>query len=316
MQEDFFSRFKEFMKTDRAVLMLCMGVAFVFWLATKLSYSYTSSFVVPLHYEIPPNKVFTRPPAQQLEVDIEGSGWELLSLLFGQKDDAIEIKVTAGEVRNITTSSLKNKVLDYAKNVNILHIMPENIQLKTENSASKSIPVVLDYQIDLAPLHQYADSIRLQPSQVKITGPASVVRDINQWKTTPLIAQNIKKSIDQKIPLKIHSNRNVHFEPDSVRCMAEVEEITEKKIKVPIQVLNAPDSLLFVILPKQIEVSCSVGLSDYDDLDAADFSAIIDYQKVNLRNADKVRIRLMKKPSFVKYLNYHPQKVDFIIRKN
>ena len=77
---------KKFLKTDRAILMICISIAFVFWLMTKLSYSYKDSIVVNLEYQIPDNKVFTNPPAQHLEVDIEGKGWDLLGLAFSNDE--------------------------------------------------------------------------------------------------------------------------------------------------------------------------------------------------------------------------------------
>ncbi len=309
-------KIQKFLKTDRAILMMCISIAFVFWLATKLSYSYKSSLVVQLQYNIAPNKVFTLPPAQQLKVDIEGTGWDLLGLTFLSRNPILNISPDKEENIIISPSSLKSKVMDFVHHTKILHITPEKIKLQTENSATKKIPIILDSQIDLAVLHQLKDSIEISPKWVEVTGPASIIKSINNWHTNPLILQNIKKTVHQNILLKKHSNSNIKFSVEKTNCLAEVEEMTEKEVAVLVEVLNAPDSLLLVILPKKIKVFCSVGLSDYDRLTGEEFRAVIDFKNVDLHNQEQVKVLLKKRPKYIHNIHYKPQKVDFILSKN
>jgi len=306
---------KDFLRTDRAILMICISIAFVFWLLTKLSYSYKDSVIIKLDYKIPNNKVFTNPPAQQLEVNIEGVGWDLLGLAFSGEARKVSILVKENEIRTISASSLNNKVLKFLPEAKILSIYPENIQLQTEDVATKTIPVVLEEQIRLASQHQFVDSIRINPSTIKISGPASVIRDIHEWKTNVLIPPDkVDKDIDVELSLATHPNSNITPSTNVIRCFAAVEAVTEKQVSVPIEVLNAPDSLLLVILPKKIKVSCNVGMSEYATLSARDFKAVVNFENVDLFNQSTIRVVLREKPAFVKQVQYLPKKVDYIIR--
>jgi hypothetical protein len=306
---------KDFLRTDRAILIICISIAFIFWLLTKLSCSYKDSVIIKLDYKIPNNKVFTNPPAQQLEVNIEGVGWDLLGLAFSDETRKVSILVKENEIRTISASSLNNKVLKYLPEVKILSIFPENIQLQTENLATKTIPVVLEEQIRLASQCQFVDSIRISPRTIKISGPASVIRDIYEWKTNVLIpSDDVDKDIDVELTLATHSNSNITPSVNIIRCFAAVEAVTEKQVLVQIEVLNAPDSLLLVILPKKIKVSCNVGMSAYASLNASNFKAVVNFEKVNLFNQSTIRVILSEKPTFVKQVQYLPKKVDYIIR--
>lgn len=306
---------KEFLKTDRAILMICISIAFVFWLLTKLSYLYKDSVIVQLEYQIPKDKIFTYPPAQQLEVDIEGKGWDLMGLAFSNKERVVSIPVGENEIKTISALSLNAKVMKFIPKAKILNIHPENIALQTEDVATKKIPVILDEQIKLAPLHQYVDSIRINPQVIEITGPASIIRDINQWKTNVLIPpEEVTKDINIVLSLTTHPNSNISLSTNKINCVAGVEEITEKRVEVPIEVLNAPDSLLLVILPKTIEVVCQVGLSDYAGLKTDDFKAIVDFSQIDLFSERSIRVLLKEKPFYVRQIQYAPKKVDYIIR--
>lgn len=306
---------KEFLKTDRAILMICISIAFVFWMMTKLSYAYKDSVIIQLDYQIPEGKIFTYPPAQQLEVDIEGRGWDLLGMTFSNKERIVSIPVEENEIKTISVSSLNAKVLKFIPKAKILNIHPENIKLQIEDVATKKIPIILDEQVQLAPLHQLVDSIHIEPNVLEIKGPASVIRDINHWKTNVLIpGQQLTKDIEVNLSLVTHPNSSISLSTYAVKCIAKVEEITEKRIEVPIEVLNAPDSLLLVILPKEIEVACQVGLSDYAGLESSDFKAVVDFSTLDLFKERSIRVLLKERPKFIRQIQYRPKKVDYIIR--
>lgn len=308
-------KLKQFLKTDRAILMICIGIAFVFWLITKLSYQYKDVVVIKVEYDAPPHKVFTYPPAQQLEVDIQGRGWDLLGLFF-TGNRIITIPVAENDPSVISTTSLHSKVMKFAPEVDILNIYPENIYIQTENAATKKVPVVLEHQIRFAALHQFVDTIHIEPRFVEIKGPISVIKGIHQWKTKLFAPEKeVNKDIDIELELAAHSNSSVTCSTSKVRCFGAVEQVTEKEIEIPIEVLNAPDNLLLVILPKKIKVTCLVGLGSYDKVNTGQFKAIADFENVDLSRQKSVRVVVQEKPDFVKQIHFSPKKVDYFVKR-
>lgn len=308
-------KLKEFLKTDRAILIICISIAFVFWLFTKLSYDYKSAITIGIEYDIAPDKVFTTPPPQALDIDIAGTGWDLVGVHFSGNKRVIQIDALKNSIQSITSLSLKKKIDPFVSDARIVDIHPENIQLQTEEMASKEIPIILDAHFALAAQHHFADSASITPRYVRIKGPASIVRDIDEWYTNPIIEQKVKNSFEREIDLKTHSNGNIVFEPNKVMCSAVVEQITEKRLEIPITIRHKPDSVLLILLPEHIEVSCIVGLSDYERLTASDFEAVVDFAEVNLYKDQQIRIRLKKYPNYTSQIQYTPKKADYIIRR-
>lgn len=306
---------KEFLKTDRAILIICISIAFVFWLFTKLSYEYKSTITINIDYNIASDEIFTTPPPKRLDIDITGTGWDLLGVHFSGAKRVIEIDAVENSIQSLTSLSLKKKIDPFVSDARIVDIHPENIQIQTEEMATKEIPIILDAHIDLAAQHHFADSAFIEPRYVRIKGPASIVRDIDEWYTNPVINQNVKNSFEREVDLKTHSNGNIIFEPNKVLCRAVVEQITEKRLEIPITIQNAPDSVLLILLPEHIEVSCIVGLSDYERLTVNDLEAVVDFDEVNLYKDQQIKIRLKKYPSYATQIQYTPKKADYIIRR-
>ncbi|MGH1339339.1 MAG: hypothetical protein ACRBFS_24685 [Aureispira sp.] len=280
-----------------------------------MSYNYQDVATVKLEYEMPEDKAFTYPPVQELEVTVRGTGWELLSLAFGNKDRVLTVPVAQNDTRVVMTSSWNARISRVLSKITPLNVQPETIRLQTEPLARKTVPIVLDEQTKLAPLHKFVDSIQINPKTVEITGPASVVRTIQAWKTMVLFpSEPIDKDLNIALPLVNHPSSNLEFSVEKVQCTAKVEEITEKRIQVPVEIINAPEDLLIVLLPKTVEIVSSVGLSDYDRLSQENFKVVVDFSTIDVYQQRTIKVQLSYKPSYVTYVQYSPKKLDYIIK--
>jgi YbbR domain-containing protein len=309
------NRFRAFLKSDRAILMVCISIAFVFWLFTKMSYVYKSTISVELVYELPEGKVLTIPPPKSIDMDIEGTGWDLIGTWFRSNKFTIDVNLKDNAPMTLNAMNLKSKIgRQLSDDLQILELRPDFVQLLPEGSAKKKIPVRLDNQIELAGPYQYEDSIQLEPAFITVSGPASVVGKIKDCKTVPVIMQNVEASFEKEVALKAHPNSNIVFEPNTVKLSAKVEQVTEKRLEINIEKRGAPDSLLLVLLPKKIEVICIVGLSDYESLNADEFEAVVDFREIDIFEQRKIKVKLERLPSYIRQIQFQPTSVDYIIR--
>ena len=307
---------QSFWKSDRAILMVCIGIAFVFWLFTKLSYVYRSTLRVELVYELPSDKVLSSPPPAHLDLDVEASGWELLGLHFRSKKYVMDVSLGDNQPKTLNAITIKGKIArQLPEDVRILELRPDAIQLIPEALVRKIIPIVLDNQVVLGEQYHIKDSVIIRPTMVEVSGPASVIADIDSWISLPLIKQNVNTGFQTKIGIKPHPNANIKFEPDAVNVQIDVEQVTEKKLEIEIERRGVPDSILLVLLPQRITISCIVGLEAYDDLNSEEFSAFVDFSKIDLYNQNEIKIELESYPDYISKINYHPKKADYIIRQ-
>lgn len=303
-----------FLKTDQAILMLCISIAFAFWLMTKLSYSYKSQLRVNVIYKAPRKEVFTFPPPAFINVDVEGQGWDLLRHHMSFSTDEIELQVKTYEEKRISASALKQLISQKFKNLSVEHVFPEIIEIKTEALAARNIPIDFDYRISLPKLYKFVTPPALEPNFVQVQGPASLIKNMESWKTKSFIRENEKASYKTTIELLPHTNPNIIFIPNKVVAKVQIEEITEKTLSVPIRALNVPDSLLFVVLPDVITVRVQLGLSDYNAITAATFDAVIDFEALNLSSKEALPVKVYARSKKITQFTFTPKSVDYIVR--
>ena len=61
-----------------------------------------------------------------------------------------------------------------------------------------------------------------------------------------------------------------------------------------------------------LKVNCLVGLSEFDDITASDFRAVVDYNSINTSNSN-LAITIELKPAFIELIRFAPENVEYLI---
>lgn len=297
-------------KTERAILTICVSIAFVFWIFTKLSKTYESSIQVNLEYELPnENNILTKKPPSSLDVTLDGTGWNLLFHSISRRNPKLKYTLSQDTLQEIRFQRLSRDVkFKLRSGIDIGTIIPDNIPLRMDISAQKRIPVNLVNKVSFA--QQFVESApkTILPDTVIIEGPYSIIRQVNEWYTNPLIIDELSHRLRDTISLASFSNQQVSFKPNYVAYDVIVEQLTEKEIEVPI-VLSKPNPNV-IIFPKSIKVKCTVGLSNYERLMPNQFSLQVDISEGTNGVAE---IKKIKEPEFLKLAKYETLNVNYFI---
>jgi len=94
-----------------------------------------------------------------------------------------------------------------------------------------------------------------------------------------------------------------------------VEQFTEAEFRVPVRVVNSPDSVNVRIFPDVVTVRCMVAVSDYKKIKEVPFDAVIDLSDADLNSQVKLPVSLRKIPPFISSLRVNPANVDYLIER-
>ena len=294
--------------------MLCICVAFVFWVTTKLSATYRTHLSIPIRYELPELQTFRNPAPKFCEVDIQASGWELTRI------QQTELFIPAAELYPHTifsTQEIQQRLQkNISKAVQIHNILPQQIELFLEPLISKNIPLVADLNISPAAMYRFAAAPRLKPDMVTITGPQSVVDTIKVWHSQQLNLHNINQAVRQNLGLRSHANSQVSVDIEEAFISIDVQQITEKQINLPISIANNNDSLLMVLIPQTATLTFVVGLKDYNKIQVTDFELFVTPVDTNtIANEQLLPLHLGKKSDLVDIIRIEPSEVRYLIKK-
>ncbi len=304
-------KIQEFLKSDRAILMICIGIALIFWLLVKLSQDFGTTLNLNAAYQLPQDKTFLQTPPSSITATVKGNGWDLLGNYFSAKK-TIELNLPDVPEYTFSSNVLKDLIRTKLPNtIEVNQVSPEYLQLRLEPKKAINVPVIHQTELSFSSQYHLKAPVYTTPDSVWITGPSSITDTITQWKTTLLKLENLQSTYQKLIPLIPPASTQLSLDPGEVMIQVPVEQITEKIVFIPISILNAPDSLK--IFPEKIKISSTVGLSNYDSIHKDQFKAVVDFNQVKGSETpnNSLPISLSEYPTLVESIHYTPKSVEY-----
>ena len=296
---------------ERAILLICMGIALLFWMFVKLSKPYQTTRVVSLEYQLPLGLQFRESPPSGLGVTFSGSGWDLLVNYVFRRHPAVIFDLPALLRQEIERPEIINKI-EESISIQVVDLSRNYLLLLLDSTAVKTVKVVLDADISFRQDFSYRDSVLLSPDSVTIFGSASLLEKITFLSTENLTLKNLEQDIRRNLKIVNPKPGLLRLSEESSEVFVPVEQFTEKTLTVTILMVNMQDSI--AIVPSTAEIKCVVGLSRYDELDESDFVIEANFENfLNLREQNTVPLTLTSQPGWVRSVEYFPKAVEYLI---
>ena len=296
--------FRQFLTRERAVLMVCIGIALCFWVLNRLSTKFRKTTPVRLEYFMPMGKALRFIPPQYANVSWQGTGWDLLT----GSEPRIALTVETDSIQTFYLRTIASQQLGN----DVFSVSPEEITVEIEDIATKTLPVEAVTALSFGKGFDLADDIQLDPAVITVEGAKSVLDNLISLKTDTLRFQKLKDTVEIKV--KLAAIPILKFSKTEVSALLAVEQFTEKSLFVPLTIRNAPQRLQ--IFPNKIKLDCTVALSRYAALSGDNFMAIVDLKNVEAKSKNNtVPIVLFRQPSFVRNVKFSPQSVEFYFEK-
>ncbi len=297
-------RLRQFFSRDRVVFMLCVLVAFVFWLLNRLQTSVKKNISVALVYNVPNNKAFSESPPQYANTTISGTGWDMLT----HRLDKLYVSINEDSLQTFSLRGLAAAQLGG----DIQTIEPEILSVTTENAVEKVVPIEPVSHITFAKGYDLSQNIQLDPERVRVFGPRQIINNLGSIKTDTIFVKNLKDVFAYDVSLT--KNPMLRYNFQEVHVTLKAEQFTEKSLFVPIVIKNAPEKLK--IFPNKIRLDCKLTLSHYSKVNADDFIIEVDMHNItpNTKN-NTLPLTLVKQPDWARGVKFSPKSVEFYFEK-
>ncbi len=304
------------------VFLICLAIATSFWFLNALSKDYSAVISYPVKFvNSPANRFLAGKTPAKLDLEINGQGFTLLRfklLAFAPiKIDVDNItkylESDSGTYKVISSNLIQQVTEQLSGEIKINKITPEVFTIVLDSLITKTVKVALDVNVDFEPQFNLKSPVTTIPQEVKITGPAILLRKISVLNTKVNIMNKLNSSFKQEIEL-IHPEKT-SISPEKVSLLIDVEKYTEKELRIPVKILNSPENAHIKLFPSEIKVVFSVGLSRFENVKISDFGASVDYNSI-VKDVNNLTVNLYKKPSFIQDLRFVPEKVEFLIERN
>lgn len=311
---------------DRNILSytICVLIAAILWLLNALNKDYTSDISYPVKYTgFPEGKYLISPLPKSITLEVKAKGFSLLGYYIRtsflpitldvntysnhlqKKDNRSEYTLRLNDIKDKINNRLSSEI-------KLLNIQPKEIVFKFSQAVSRKVPVRPAVSYSLKKQYILKGNIRVIPDSIRISGPASLVDTLSYILTDRWEAGEVAKDINRNLSLDIPSGLTT--ETKEVKISLFTERYTEARRTIPLQVVNAPQSLTVRLFPSAVEITYDVGLSMYDRITDKDFSFTVDLK--NVKDTPFLTVKTEKKPPYIQNLTFTPQKVEYILEKN
>ncbi|MBB2145410.1 YbbR-like domain-containing protein [Pedobacter sp. LMG 31464] len=300
------------------LLITCLLCAIAAWLFMALNNKYVYTAKTELIYKDEPQKKAFKPLQPDIvDLQVEGTGWQLLFSRLRIKPQSITVSLEKLTNRNFILFSEQlpqiNKQLGSAQK--IISIKPDTLYFDFSKRTNKRVPIKLVSNLSFVKQYGISNQIHLTPAYVNISGPQEELAKISMWYTDTLKLDDLQKPTNTRIAIKQNNSNNISIYPSSVGVKIPVDEFTEKTVEVPLNIINNKDFYDIKLYPKKVAVTFMVALSSYQEVDEDFIEATVDVNEWKQLGHHKFSVKITRFPNYCKLLSVTPNKINFIIEK-
>jgi len=300
------------------VLITCVLLAIAGWLFLALNnkYVYTAKTVL-IYKNFPQKKAFHPLQSDTVDLQVEGTGWQLLFARLRVNPQSININLDKLNNRNFVLFSEQlysvNNQLETSQK--IISVRPDTLYFDFSKRTVKRVPVKLVSNLTFVKQFGISDRIQCTPDYVTVSGPQEELEKIEEWKTDTLTLHDMQYPAVTRVAMKQNVLKNVNIFPGNVEVKLPVDEFTEKTLEVPLKVINNNEYYNVKLYPKKVKITFMVALSSYQQVNEDFIEAVVDLNEWKLKHHGQLTVKLMRFPDYCKKVKVDPVKIDFIIEK-
>ena len=301
--------------TDRQMLLICIGLAFVFWLILNLSQEYEINKDVSLSYTVSPERVLAGTPPQQVPVQLAGRGWNLIweSLRGNTLDVTIDL---AEQPELLLSGNLLRQEISRQLSSGDLEVVSmgyDSEQLLTTPRDGKRVPVVPELRTSFVAGYFSPDHPTVMPDSVTISGSADELSEIASWPTEPVALTDLEANTVVTVPLR-EPPVGLTLNYQTVRVGVPVEAFIEQQLSVPITLTNAPPGDSVRVFPNNVTVTLTIPESAFGRYSMTDFRVEADLGQIQSAGEDNtLPLTLTRVPETIKSISFGPRAVEYYV---
>jgi hypothetical protein len=310
---------------DVFVFTFFLLLAFVFWYLNSLEKDVEYNIKYPVRYiNLPEERILSEDLPARLDLYLKGPGYSILKLKLSGNRAPVILDVSAINYRRVpgsrtlsyyvVTSGLIPKLKNQLRaECDITSIKPDTLFFSFDKIISKKVLVIPQVEVFTEKQYFMKGNILVEPDTVIITGPKRILDTIKSVNTRYRKIKGVNETLTRSISLA--TSKEYSISTKKVVLTIPVEQFTEAEFKVPVKILNKPDSVNIKIFPDVVTVKCLVAVSDYKKINEIPLEVVLDLSKADLNSSDKIPVGFRNIPQFVSSLRASPAKVDFLIEK-
>ncbi|MEX0966657.1 MAG: CdaR family protein [Bacteroidia bacterium] len=309
------SRFKINRNSEWIIFFWCILIASVYWFMKAMNKRYTSTVDMRVEYvNVPEDRTFTQALPEMLNLRVNAQGWDLFAYSLKRQVASYNLDIgNAGNTPYVVPMNNSDEIVGHlSSDVEILTVSPDTIPVMMESLEQKTVPVLLLTDSIFPKQYGLSEEISVEPDSVVVSGPKSVVQEVEHVATKKISLQNLTRSTTRQVELEKFQEANIKYSTDQVQVYLPVEKLTEGKVEVPIDIINLAPEDSVSLIPQRTTITFQTALSNYSNIYPGRFQVTVDAAAIDNSSRTQLKISVATKPPFTYNLRLKPEYVDYI----
>ncbi|MVN92318.1 YbbR-like domain-containing protein [Mucilaginibacter aquatilis] len=300
-----------------SVFITCFLIATVAWILATLSGTYSFTVKQAITFKNAPQKrAFRALQPDTVEAIMQGTGWQVLFSKVSSSTEPVKVDLHTLEHSNYIALNTQiaqiNKVMDARHK--IIAFTPDTLYFDFTNRVVKRVPIEPVLNLTYQQQYQQSEKIQLKPAYVTLNGPGNVIEHITSWKTDTLKLDNVNQPINTTLGLQPVKEGNISIYPKSTQLKVPVEEFTEKTLSIPVKLINNVHYYNVKMVPHRVNITFTVPLSRYTELDEDFFEATADFGLWE-QGYTVLPVNITRVPAYCRIVKTVPRNINFLVKK-
>jgi hypothetical protein len=271
-----------------AAFTVCVLLSFVLWLSLSLQEQRMVTVNFPVEVgDLPEGQALVERPPSTVSVELQGTGLDLLALIF----DPPSVKVGGGGEQVEVREALN---FPRANDAQIESVTPGVIEIGTEERVERRLPIQPRLNIQTASSHELVDDPIVTPDSVTVFGARSIVDPLADWPTDSLVLNDVRDTVRTSVALTDTLTGLVERAVDEVDVVVQAGKFAVETKKVTVDVTGVPAGQDLVALqPSTIRIRYRILFDQlFESRRSSEFFATVSYGQIRSDTTGYVKPRI------------------------
>lgn len=302
------------MKNKISIIIFSVIFSILIWGSITLSeqyFSYKEFNIKVINQPTDYTCSIINPPT--VSVKLKGQGWQLLSLIVGNKSDYfVSADNDSGNIKLDPFNEI-NENTWIGSRFNVVEITPKIVSFYVEKIKYKKLKVEPDTNLTFSDGYGLASQIKIYPDSIVVAGPHNILEKKSSIRTNLVSLSSMDTKT--KIIVDIEDIQGIRTERNKIELTFDVQRIVEKSFKdIKVEITDIPDDRDIVLIPNTIECSLRGGINILGKITPEQISASVKYSDIVYDTLGSIqpKVNLLENTQlvFVK-----PSRLNYVIKK-
>ncbi len=323
----YYSEFKK-IRIDRRIVIFSFFflISAFLWFLQVLGSQYITTLPQPIEFTGTYDTIVVQNPdklPKKLDIKVQAKGYDILrhnfsffrkkiklnfqnlNLIPENPGDSIHYYFYTNTVKNYFQSKIGN-------DLKVLEILPDTLSFNFTRYTFKNLRIVPHVTLNYFAGYKLKGKLSLKPDKIRVYGPEFILDSLEAIYTQKRVLKDLNEDLNQEIKLVLP--KRIESETNYTIVYAHISQFTELSKKIPIKIINKPDSLRIILFPNSINIRYQIFIEDISMHENLRTQGIIDY-KQTLHQKEKLGVKLINQSNEMFNIRYYPKYVNFIIEK-